>query len=90
MIINISLNSITEQNLYIKTINDNILKKIAMVLKNIFLTKDFDEIEKLRKIISSKSQKDLYFKDKRVKWIWSGLIHLYKDFLSTKDEKLCK
>jgi methyl-accepting chemotaxis protein len=85
---NYFLNSITEQNLYIKTINDNILKKDNEGFKNIFLTKDFDEIEKLRKIISSKSQKDSFILKIKELSGYGGLIHLYKDFLSTKDEKL--
>ena len=85
---NYFLNSITEQNLYIKTINDNILKKDNEGFKNIFLTKDFDEMEKLRKIISSKSQKDSFILKIKELSGYGGLIHLYKDFLSTKDEKL--
>ncbi len=85
---NYFLNSITEQNLYITTINDNILKKDNDGFKNIFLTKDFDEMEKLRKIISLKSQKDSFILKIKELSGYGGLIHLYKDFLSTKDEKL--
>ena len=45
-------------------------------------------MEKLRKIISSKSQKDSFILKIKELSGYGGLIHLYKDFLSTKDEKL--
>jgi methyl-accepting chemotaxis protein len=85
---NYFLNSITEQNLYMKNINENLLRKDDESFKNIFSTKDFEEMEKLRKIIFLKSQKDSFVLKIKELSGYGGLIHFYKDFVRTKDEKL--
>ena len=82
------INSVAEQNLYIETINNNILKKDYEAFTSMFLTKDFVEVENLRKIIFLKSQKnDFILKIKELSG-YGGLIHFYKDYKESKDEKL--
>ena len=73
------INSVAEQNLYIETINNNILKKDYEAFTSMFLTKDFVEVENLRKIIFLKSQKnDFILKIKELSG-YGGLIHFYKE-----------
>ena len=82
------LNSISKQNLYLETIKDNIFKEDLDNLKKTYSTNDFLEVENIRKIIFLKSQKnDFMLKIKELSG-YGGLIHLYKDFLETKDDKL--
>ena len=82
------LNSISKQNLYLEIIKDNSFKEDLENLKKIYSTNDFVEMENIRKVIVLKSQKnDFMLKIKELSG-YGGLIHLYKDFLETKDEKL--
>ena len=82
------LNSISKQNLYLEIIKDNSFKEDLENLKKIYSTNDFVEMENIRKVIVLKSQKnDFMLKIKELSG-YGGLIHLYKDFLETKDDKL--
>ncbi|MDD2896806.1 MAG: methyl-accepting chemotaxis protein [Aliarcobacter sp.] len=82
------LNSVSKQNLYLETIKDNIFDEDLENLKKIYSTNDFSEMENIRKVIFLKSQKnDFMLKIKELSG-YGGLIHLYKDFLETKDDKL--
>ena len=82
------LNSISKQNLYVQIINDNFLKEDSDKFKNMFSSKDFEDIENVRKTIFLKSQKDDFILKIKELSGYGGLIHLYKDYLESKDEKL--
>jgi methyl-accepting chemotaxis protein len=82
------LNSISKQNLYLEIIKDNIFKEDLENLKKIYSLNDFTEMDKVRNVVFVKSQKnDFMLKIKELSG-YGGLIHLYKDFIETKDEKL--
>ena len=82
------LNSISKQNLYLETIKDNIFKEDLENLRKMYSLNDFAEMDNIRKVIFFKSQKnDFMLKIKELSG-YGGLIHLYKDFLETKDDKL--
>ncbi len=82
------LNSISKQNLYLQIINDNIFKEDSDKFKNLLISKDFQDIENVRKTIILKSQKDNFILKIKELSGYGGLIHLYKDYLESKDEKL--
>ncbi len=82
------LNSVSKQNLYLETIKSNIFDEDLENLKKIYSTNDFVEMENIRKVIFFKSQKNEYMLKIKELSGYGGLIHLYKDFLETKDDKL--
>ncbi len=82
------INSVSKQNLYLEIIKDNIFVQNLENLKEIYSSKDFQQIDNIRKVIFLKSQKnDFMLKIKELSG-YGGLIHLYKDYLETKDENL--
>ena len=82
------LNSVSKQNLYLQIIGDNIFEEDKDAFKNMLLSKKFEDIENLRKIIFLKSKKDDFILKIKELSGYGGLIHLYKDYLESKDDKL--
>ncbi len=85
---NTYLNAVSKQNLYVEIIEDNIFKEDLEDFKKLYSSNDFIQIENIRKILFQKSQKnDFILKIKELSG-YGGLIHLYKDYKESKDEKL--
>ena len=82
------ISSVSKQNLYLEIIKENIFKEKLEDLKKIYSSKDFEQMDNMRKVIFLKTQKnDFMLKIKELTG-YGGLIHFYKDYLETKDENL--
>ena len=82
------ISSVSKQNLYLEVIKENIFEENLEDLKKIYSSKDFEQMDTVRKVIFLKTQKnDFMLKIKELSG-YGGLIHLYKDYLETKDENL--
>ncbi|MDD3055853.1 MAG: methyl-accepting chemotaxis protein [Aliarcobacter sp.] len=82
------VSSVSKQNLYLEVIKENIFEGNLEDLKKIYSSKDFEQMDNIRKVIFLKTQKnDFMLKIKELSG-YGGLIHFYKDYLVTKDESL--
>ena len=82
------VSSVSKQNLYLEVIKENIFEENLEDLKKIYSSKDFEQMDNIRKVIFLKTQKnDFMLKIKELSG-YGGLIHFYKDYLETKDESL--
>jgi len=82
------INSVSKQNLYTQTIKENIFKNDIEKLDKVLSSSDFEQINNIRKVIFLKSQKDDFMVKIKELSGYGGLIHLYKDYLESKDENL--